>query len=60
MFDYEHTSDLSLTEFLHGMSLFTKRDQETQIKKLFEIYDDDKTGFVTKEEFLKMLYNYPK
>jgi len=43
-----------------GMSLFTKQEEDVQIQKLFEIYDEGNTGYISKEEFLKMLYNYPK
>lgn len=60
MFDFNHNSKLNFLEFLMGMSLFTKQEEDVQIQKLFEIYDEGNTGYISKEEFLKMLYNYPK
>ena len=33
---------------------------EKKIENLFRIYDKDKNGYIDKDEFIKMLFNYPK
>lgn len=37
-----------------------KAEQSDVIKVIFNIYDTENKGYIEKEEFIKMLYNYPK
>ena len=39
---------------------FTKSDFEEICEIVFKVYDLGSTGYISKEEFTKMLYNFPK
>ena len=42
------------------LALSKENSQEKQTEILFNFFDISKSGFIEKEEFIKMLYNYPK
>lgn len=47
-------------EFLIGIAKFTKSDFQEICEIVFKVYDLGSTGYISKEEFTKMLYNFPK
>ena len=51
---------MSFCEFLSGIAKFTKMDKETKIKNLFILYDVNNSNKIEKNEFMKMLFNFPK
>ncbi len=60
MFDYHRTEKLCFVEFINGIAKFTKKDLKSRIVTLFKLYDSKQNNFIAKEEFIKMLFNYPK
>jgi Ca2+-binding EF-hand superfamily protein/tRNA A-37 threonylcarbamoyl transferase component Bud32 len=59
-FDRKKTGRIDFMEFLQGLAICCKCDDETKVKFLFEMYDLDEDGFIEKKEMCMMLYNYPK
>lgn len=60
LFDYEKNKKLSFEEFLTGIAKFTKYPKEDKIKVLFHLYDANNSLKIEKNEFMKMLFNFPK
>ena len=60
LFDTNKSDNLSFSEFLAGIAKFTKGTLKEKITALFNLYDKNNNNFIDKDEFIKMLFNYPK
>lgn len=54
-FDIHKTGDIDLPAFLAGIGKCCKSDLGTRLRVFFELYDSQSKGFITKEEFTKMV-----
>ena len=55
LFDSNHDTVINFREFVTGISTLLQENIETQIKLTFNIFDADKTGFITAEYVIKIL-----
>ena len=60
MSDENKSNTICFPEFLNAISKFTKDPIDEKIKTIFYLYDIDQNNYIEKEEFIKMLYNYPQ
>lgn len=49
----------SLKASVDSQAKFVKAQQSDVIKVIFSLYDSENKGYIEKDEFIKMLYNYP-
>ena len=55
LFDAENDGDVDLKEFLLGMCNYVPMDVSERIDMCFDLYDEDKSGFVSLSELTKIL-----
>jgi Ca2+-binding EF-hand superfamily protein len=56
-FDKKNTSVIDFEEFMSGLRICTKGDEEEKIKFLFSLYDLRGNGHIDRTELLTMLHN---
>ena len=49
-FDADNNGNIDFTEFVHGVCLLTKGDVDDKLKFIFECYDLDGNGTISKDE----------
>ena len=59
-FDIDQKNYLDFSDFMMGLANCIKISEEDKIKHLFALYDLGKDGFIDRNDFKTMLYNYPK
>nr|XP_048308415.1 EF-hand calcium-binding domain-containing protein 1 isoform X4 [Myodes glareolus] len=56
-FDRDNDGCVSVTEWIHGLSLFLRGTLEEKMKYCFEVFDLNGDGYISKEEMFHMLKN---
>lgn len=56
-FDRDNDGCVSVSEWIHGLSLFLRGTLEEKMKYCFEVFDLNGDGFISKEEMFHMLKN---
>ena len=59
-FDLNHKNYLDFDDFMVGLANCIKISEEEKVRHLFVLYDLGKDGFIDRNDFKTMLYNYPK
>ena len=55
LFDTNHDTVINFLEFVTGISMLMQENIETQIKLTFNIFDADKTGFISADYVMRLL-----
>eukprot|EP00072_Mus_musculus_P046922 XP_006522538.2 PREDICTED: EF-hand calcium-binding domain-containing protein 1 isoform X2 [Mus musculus] len=56
-FDKDNDGCISVSEWIHGLSLFLRGTLDEKMKYCFEVFDLNGDGFISKEEMFHMLKN---
>ncbi|XP_057293994.1 calaxin-like isoform X2 [Hydractinia symbiolongicarpus] len=54
-FDQDNDSNISMEEWIHGLSVFLRGSLEEQMQYCFSVYDLNSDGYITREEMFHML-----
>jgi len=54
-FDQDNDSNISMEEWIYGLSVFLRGTLEEQMQYCFNVYDLNSDGFITREEMFHML-----
>jgi serine/threonine-protein phosphatase 2B regulatory subunit len=55
LFDKDDSGTIDVKEFMLGLSNFATNDMEKKARVCFQLFDDDKNGFITEDELIKIL-----
>ena len=55
LFDSDGNSAVDVKEFILGLCNFVQMDKESRIKFIFELFDEDRSGFLSSAELLSVL-----
>ena len=53
--DLDHSGTIEFPEFLSGLALFTNSYSEASLQFVFEMFDTEKTGTITREQFVNVV-----
>ncbi|XP_065666095.1 calaxin isoform X2 [Hydra vulgaris] len=56
-FDRDNDSNISMEEWINGLSVFLRGTLDEQTRYCFDVYDLNSNGFITREEIFHMLKN---
>jgi len=55
LYDQNDSGRIDVREFMLGLANFSSRDHDKKARLCFELFDEDRNGFITKEELTKIL-----